>query len=560
MPDYNRNLNTDGRISPRLPADKDERDGLRDIASDFVTRNGITPPVSLNKLKEYREIVIDVYAVDGQYADYLVVCLNNHIWKDTVASVPFEKRLLLLPKCLRHSKLCPGDFDSFGLVCKGCGRCVIASIKNMAETLGYTVLIAEGSPIVMSLISTGQIQAVIGVSCMPVLEQTFPYMEAGAIPGIAFPLLFEGCKDTEFDIDRLEETLSDFTNSGSVRTNLAEIKEQTIKLFTKEKLCRYFDSHKSPAAEIALDWMARSGKRFRPLITASVFMTLCEEVNDGKEFFPRSLQDVAVAIECFHKASLIHDDIEDDDDYRYGLNTLHCEQGVPIALNTGDFLLGLGYRIIASADVPDKVKVKMLRAAADAHHQLCVGQGNELARLKNPSPLSVEQVLDIFQDKTSPAFEVALKLGLQLAQSGEPSDEIVAEYCKYLGIAYQVLDDIDDFDASVSSGNYEALKPSLHYALAWRDADSEQRNTLGLIWSEACVSDNAAVKLKEIFSLLSVKRKALDMLHSYKLAAIESISPIEKTSLKSLLRIIISRIFNELEIMSCCDDYSPPDD
>ena len=63
------------------------------------------------------------------------------------------------------------------------------------------------------------------------------------------------------------------------------------------------------------------------------------------------LKKLAVAVECFHKASLIHDDIEDGDDLRYGTKTLHVEYGVPVALNVGDFLLGEGYRLITELDV-----------------------------------------------------------------------------------------------------------------------------------------------------------------------------------------------------------------
>ena len=55
-------------------------------------------------------------------------------------------------------------------------------------------------------------------------------------------------------------------------------------------------------------------------------------------------------MECFHKASLIHDDIEDDDAQRYGEPTLHVEHGVPVALNVGDLLIGEGYRLLAECE------------------------------------------------------------------------------------------------------------------------------------------------------------------------------------------------------------------
>ena len=60
----------------------------------------------------------------------------------------------------------------------------------------------------------------------------------------------------------------------------------------------------------------------------------------GRHAGSRRLKRIAIAVECFHKASLVHDDIEDGDDLRYGEPSVHAEHGVPVALNVGDLLLG----------------------------------------------------------------------------------------------------------------------------------------------------------------------------------------------------------------------------
>ncbi|HAU36995.1 MAG TPA: polyprenyl synthetase, partial [Phycisphaerales bacterium] len=97
--------------------------------------------------------------------------------------------------------------------------------------------------------------------------------------------------------------------------------------------------------------------------------------------------------ECFHKASLVHDDIEDGDDHRYGDLTLHCRYGVPVALNVGDLLLSEGYRLLAEAPLPDAARARMLRAAAEGHRQLCIGQGAELCWTRSPGPISLDELL-----------------------------------------------------------------------------------------------------------------------------------------------------------------------
>ena len=63
------------------------------------------------------------------------------------------------------------------------------------------------------------------------------------------------------------------------------------------------------------------------------------------------LKKVAVAVECFHKASLVHDDIEDNDAERYGEPALHSQHGVPVALNAGDLLI-IRPRVLGSMPRP----------------------------------------------------------------------------------------------------------------------------------------------------------------------------------------------------------------
>ena len=92
---------------------------------------------------------------------------------------------------------------------------------------------------------------------------------------------------------------------------------------------------------IAYDWLAQGGKRSRPFITLAAYDalkgapgTLSAEGCD----LPDGVRRTALAIEAFHKASLVHDDIEDDDTFRYGRETLHRQYGVGTAINVGDYL------------------------------------------------------------------------------------------------------------------------------------------------------------------------------------------------------------------------------
>src|SRR5439155_1388465 len=116
------------------------------------------------------------------------------------------------------------------------------------------------------------------------------------------------------------------------------------------------NGHAAPAdplvrhENIAYDWMGQGGKRSRPFITLAAYDALKGAPgtrNADGVTLPDAVKRVALAIEAFHKASLVHDDIEDDDTFRYGRETLHRQYGVGTAINVGDYLIGLGYRLVA---------------------------------------------------------------------------------------------------------------------------------------------------------------------------------------------------------------------
>src|SRR5881296_1617799 len=405
-----------------IPQTPGERARILQVIRHYVAEFNPVPPLPIEQLKEHADKVVEMLRCDAIYRDYVGVLLNNEMWREQLASVPYKRRLLLLPKCLRVEAKCPAPFDEFGLLCKQCGLCTIQDLQNEAEKLGYATLVAEGSAIVMSLIQTGKIEAIVGVSCLSVLERAFPYMEAAAIPGVAVPLLQDDCIDTTVDLDWVWDYIHLTSDDQTRRLDLGALRDEVDFWFTPASLDLIMGNAQGQTERIGREWLGRAGKRWRPFLSVAAFQALRETPNAA---LPEDLRKIAVAIECFHKASLIHDDIEDNDAMRYGEKTLHQEHGIPVALNVGDLLIGEGYRLIGSCQASDEQKAGMLLVASEGHRQLCRGQGAELCWARNPAPLTTLQVLDIFRRKTAPAFEVALRLGALYA--GTDQHEEVAD-------------------------------------------------------------------------------------------------------------------------------------
>lgn len=537
-----------------IPQTRAERERLKHLVERHVetNRDRFAPPLVLDELRNLSYELIQLHNIDPKFRDYLAVLLNSEVWREQLATVPFERRLLLLPKCLRVEDKCPAPFDEFGLLCKQCGLCSIQDLQEEAERLGYAVLVAEGSAIVMAMIQTGKVEALIGVSCLSVLEKAFPYMEAAAIPGVAVPLLQDDCKDTNIDIEWVWDVIHSTSDDKTRRMDLDGLRRDVETWFESAALDGIFGAPASCETEkIARSWLAKAGKRWRPFLTVCAWRALTE---DQDAPLPDDLRKLAVAVECFHKASLIHDDIEDGDDTRYSEPTLHAEHGIPIALNVGDLLIGEGYRLIAECAAPAAVRGRLVQIAAQGHRTLCLGQGAELEWMRAPQPLSSLDVLSIFRQKTAPAFEVALQIGATYAGADESILKTLSLYSEALGIAYQIRDDLDDLASEHAPDDITALRPSLPLALAYERAKGDDKTSVEKAWRPSGRIDHHPEVLRRLLTELGVEERCRQLLDAYKEEAIRTLPRLQNASLKGLLRRVIGKIFT-VEIKGWCSEF-----
>jgi len=530
---------TDNNREYGVPVLKEQRERIRFAAKAYAAKKKLVPPLSMEELRTHAELLMSAHSINPQYTDYVLVLLNNEVWSETLASIPYERRLLLLPQCLRNANECPAEMDEFGLLCEECGRCPIGELQTLAEDLGYVVLVAEGSTVVTKLLEGGKVDAVIGVSCLNALEKSFPHMAAEAIPGLAIPLNFDGCINTEVDLDWVREAIRLKSPEGwKNRLDTDLLRDEVNQWFEPSAISEILDSAGTTTGSIAIDWMTVGGKRWRPFLLACTYSA----VKDGITSLPDEVRRLAVAVECFHKASLIHDDIEDNDDFRYGAKTLHLQYGIPVALNVGDLLMGEGYRLIASVE---HRTVELLRIAAENHRMLCLGQGEELCGLQRQEPFSSEEVLALFRRKTAPAFNVSLMLGAVAAECTGKLGDILSTFSESLGMAYQIRDDLMEYTQEDDEVfDHRRLRPSLLLALAYEHAKGATRGKILSIWRSSHLDAADMKRIRHIFEELMVIEKTQQLLEHYKNEAIRALNPLQNALLKSLLRRITTKMLN----------------
>jgi geranylgeranyl pyrophosphate synthase len=433
------------------------------------------------------------------------------------------------------------------------------------------VLIAEGSPAVVEVVLRGQADAILGMACLDSLEKVFTRVAALGIPHVAVPLLTDGCVATKAELAVLRGWLRH--RDGPARTSMRSyvpLLRAADRLFGDRALDELLaglvvssvmsgPGEMSPAegAEIlALEWLCEGGKRLRPFITLAGHAAALRDAgaldSDAAEAgnFPRAVRRVALAIEALHKASLVHDDIEDDDEFRYGRETLHRRHGIATALNVGDYLIGLGYRLVASGreELGAECVADILAHLAEAHTQLCRGQGEELLWTRgDPMAVRPEAVQRIYALKTAPAFEAALYAGMRTAQRVD-LDPALAEslrrFCRFIGVAYQLQNDLKDWsgdrrDKLVAGQDSLARRPTMLLALALETGDAATLRKLASVTEPDLARDLKLESLRKVYEERGAFDQARKLVEKYREHARAQADAVPAEALRDLMHFLL---------------------
>jgi farnesyl diphosphate synthase len=198
------------------------------------------------------------------------------------------------------------------------------------------------------------------------------------------------------------------------------------------------------------------GKRVRPLLAFAA-----GEVSGAAH---ERVEIAAAAVEMIHAYSLVHDDMPcmDDDVLRRGKPTVHVEYDEPTALLVGDALQSLAFQLLSEHPLADEPRpqlemVKILAAAAGSRG-MAGGQHIDLDATGKALSLPELELMHIH--KTGAVIRAAVLLGLFCGKFSEAEKQKLDKYAKAIGLAFQVVDDVLDYDASTATLGKTAGKDS----------------------------------------------------------------------------------------------------
>ena len=182
--------------------------------------------------------------------------------------------------------------------------------------------------------------------------------------------------------------------------------------------------------------IAAGGKRLRP----GLLLLMCGALG----FSGEQRLHLAAVIEFIHTATLLHDDVVDESTLRRGRATANDVFGNPASVLVGDFLYSRAFQMMV--EVGD---MRVMQTLAEATNVIAEGEVLQLVNMHDAS-LTEETYLRVIRSKTAKLFEASARLAALLAGTSPEIEHCCAEYGQALGTAFQVIDDVLDYDGDVS--------------------------------------------------------------------------------------------------------------
>lgn len=260
-------------------------------------------------------------------------------------------------------------------------------------------------------------------------------------------------KQADSDVENAIEQLQRLTASDMERVN--------------ETILARMQSPVALIPELAGHLISAGGKRLRPMLTLAAGQLIGYE---GDKHYG-----LATAVEFIHNATLLHDDVVDESSMRRGKKTANLIWGNQPTVLVGDFLFSRAFELMVESDSLRVLKILSKTSAV-------ITEG-EVLQLTTANDLSTteDKYLEVITYKTAVLFAAACEISGVVAGSGSDVEAALSDYGKYLGIAFQLVDDVIDYSSKQATmgknigDDFREGKVTLPVILAYRRGNDEER-------------------------------------------------------------------------------------
>ncbi len=285
--------------------------------------------------------------------------------------------------------------------------------------------------------------------------------------------------------------------------------------------------------------IAAGGKRIRPLLTLA-----STALFNGDMLRAHRL---AASVEFIHTATLLHDDVVDDSDTRRGKDSANIIFGNEASVLVGDFLFSRAFQLMVADG-----SLEVLRILSTASAVIAEGEVLQLS-VQNNLDTTMADYVNVIEGKTASLFAAACEVGPVIAEQDEETIKAMREYGMYLGTAFQIVDDVLDYNAERTKlgktvgDDFREGKMTAPIILAIEQATAQEREFWQRTLGDKDQKDGDLDTAIELMIKYDTFNQGMKMARDYGDKAIESLSQIPNTELKltleNLIKFIIEREF-----------------
>ncbi|WP_041411703.1 octaprenyl diphosphate synthase [Serratia sp. FGI94] len=280
------------------------------------------------------------------------------------------------------------------------------------------------------------------------------------------------------------------------------------------------------------------GKRIRPMIAVLAARALHSE---GDKHIT-----IAALIEFIHTATLLHDDVVDESDMRRGKATANAAFGNAASVLVGDFIYTRAFQMMTSLE-----SLRVLALMSEAVNVIAEGEVLQLMNVNDPD-ISEESYMRVIYSKTARLFEAAAQSSAILSGATPEQEQALQDYGRYLGTAFQLIDDLLDYSADGSTlgkntgDDLNEGKPTLPLLHAMHNGNPEQAAMIrGAIeqGNGRHLLEPVLAAMEQCGSLAYTRQRAEEEADKA-ISALEALPPSEyRTALEGLAHLAVQREF-----------------
>jgi geranylgeranyl diphosphate synthase type II len=265
--------------------------------------------------------------------------------------------------------------------------------------------------------------------------------------------------------------------------------------------------------------LSLGGKRLRPLLALMACNLFSDKIDEA--IMP------VTGLEIFHNFTLVHDDIMDKAAVRRGFAAVHTKWNINQAILSGDVMAFITNECFLHT--PSDLLHRIFRVFNKAAIEVCIGQQLDLD-FENASIISHEEYLRMIELKTAALIATSTKIGAIFGGADDKNAELLYEYGRNLGLAFQIQDDILDVYGDMKvfgktrGGDIITGKKTFLFVKAMEIASREQKNSLqDLYMSQSSDHELKVRNVTEIYNQLKIRRISEDLAADYIRTALEYI-------------------------------------